>query len=242
MTRIIILAAGIGSRFGKTEVPKCLLPINSKTVLQILYKYLNKLDLSAVKVRIVIGDQGTVWNMTNKQTIIDLFSDVVINHHNIDYDNSYSLQLGLDGITDEDVVLIDGDILCEFQVLENFLLSVQSDVLLTRPALNSEERGGKVSVRNEKVHLIREQLAMRYYPWEIYSGIAKLSRKSYEKLQLILPDTEKIVDAFNVLKITHPLYVIRAEPFGSNPSYFGWSNLNTKEEYHSAVNRWRLET
>ena len=234
--QIIILAAGVGTRMGNLKVPKCLLPVRNTTVIEILLKTLGDLNMSDLSVRIVIGSQGKAWSRTNQQKIQKICSDILINPHNVDYENAYSLQLGLEGIHSDEVLLIDGDIFCEKKLLNEFLNHLRTDILLVRPAVNPEEKGGKIYLREGQVETIGEELPREYYPWKIYSGIARLSLESCQKLKAHLPKVTKIVDGFNIISNDRKMRTFQPSCH-EGLSYYGWININTGNDYKLLLER-----
>ncbi|MFC1480296.1 NTP transferase domain-containing protein [Candidatus Omnitrophota bacterium] len=234
--RTIILAAGVGSRLGKSKVPKCLLEVNNTTVIELLLKTLREAGIDKRRIRIVIGDQGEVWSRANQQRIQKICSDVVINPYNVNYENAYSLQLGFQDIYSDEVLLVDGDIFCEKKLLKEFLSHSRTDILLARPAVNPDEKGGKIYMSKERITAIGEELPREYYPWKIYSGIARLSPETCQRIRTNLSKVTKVVDAFNMVAGESEIGVFQPS-FNGDALYYGWININTADDYKSVLER-----
>jgi choline kinase len=154
----------------------------------------------------------------------------------VDYDNAYSLWLGLEGIHSDELLLIDGDIFCEKEILKEFIDYPHRDVLLARPAANADEMGGKIYLSEGFVKVIGERLPIEYYPWKIYSGIARLSMETYQKLRTVLLNVHKIVDAFNIISCETKIRVMQPS-LNNDISYYGWININTPDDYKTLLEK-----
>ncbi|MBS3094676.1 NTP transferase domain-containing protein, partial [Candidatus Pacearchaeota archaeon] len=99
--KAIILAAGLGSRLGilgKT-IPKCLIKINGKFLLERQIDLLNNSGIDDIT--IVIGSYGECWTEKNKNIIKNIIKKVVINPENYKTNNTHSLKLALNKDNEE---------------------------------------------------------------------------------------------------------------------------------------------
>lgn len=227
--KFLILAAGIGKRIMPltNDVPKCLLKINQKPIIEYILESIdssNKFDKF-----IVVGKKGNCWNDKNYKFLKSYPLKIIYNSKNIQRDNAYSLLLGLKKIGEENVIIIDGDILFKKEIFLKLLNSKYENVLLSRPIKNLEEKGGKIKAGlGGKIIKIGESISEKP-PLYIYSGIAKISKELNIYLKENLNNHTKIVNAINEACKLFDIY---------NLSFTGdknWININNIEEFKKAT-------
>lgn len=230
---VVILAAGIGSRLGEIgkNIPKCLLKIGSKTLLERQIDILKSCGLKEEDIIVVIGGKGEVWNEKNQEKVKKIHKNVIVNDRNVDRNQSYSLFLVLQKIQDT-LLCMDGDTIFKKEIIEKVLSSKHPSVLLTRDGAPEEKRL-RVLINNDRVLEIGKEVESE----RIYSPILKLSSTMAQALK---QELEKgtyfdftINVALNVVCKSHDLYNISLNN-KDWPSGLPTLNINTPEEYKKA--------
>lgn len=147
--KAIILIAGRGSRLKPLtdSVPKCLTEINGKTILE---NMLESLEREGVKESIlVVGYMGDKI----KEKIGDKFGRMNIKYvENEIYDktnSSYSLWLALKNL-DSEILILEGDVFFENELLARFLKSPSSNSIIVEK-YGKELDGSFVEIKDKKV-------------------------------------------------------------------------------------------
>ncbi len=144
--KAIILLAGMGTRLKPVtdDIPKCLVKINGKSILENTLSRLNEFGIN--EVTLVVG------YLANKiqEKIGDSFKRIKIKYikSNI-YDktnNSYSLWIGIKNL-DEDLLILEGDIFFESKLLKSFIDDKHKNKTLVEK-WNSKLDGSFVEVDN----------------------------------------------------------------------------------------------
>lgn len=181
--KAIILAAGIGKRLRSViDSPKCLLEINGKTLIQ---RYLEVLQGVNIKdVVIVVGYK--------KEKVIDAvgkisFSGRVNFIENPEYEKGSILSLwkARDELNEE-IVLMDGDVYFEQEVLKKLVESSFKNCLIIDTT--SENRGEEVmaGVRNGKIIALERGLKGDFDIIGEWVGFLKISKNATVYLKRIL--------------------------------------------------------
>lgn len=126
--KVIILAAGRGSRLGKLteDEPKCLLDFGNETILERQMHILESCGIKAEDIVIVAGYKRR--SIQEKQ-----FSKIICNEKYFSTDNSYSLRLAVEDL-DEDILVLDGDLIFEKTAVLDLLSCEGSAVLAIKTA------------------------------------------------------------------------------------------------------------
>jgi L-glutamine-phosphate cytidylyltransferase len=130
--RIVILAAGKGSRFNDPETPKALTElVNGLSILEFQLLNIEKY-LSLDDVEIVVGFQ--------KEKIMSKFHNLkfIINRHYAQENTSKSLLKALEH-TDQDVLWMNGDVVFHPSVLEKLILSDKTGMVVNVGVVGEEE-------------------------------------------------------------------------------------------------------
>lgn len=130
--KIVILAAGKGTRLGGGLEPKPLTPLcNGKSILQLQIDTLTK-TFSLDDIVLVVGYQ--------KEMIMDLFPEVlfVYNDHYSVENTSKSLLRAISKFN-EDILWLNGDVVFHPSALEAIIASKTSAMLVNRGAVGEEE-------------------------------------------------------------------------------------------------------
>ncbi len=144
----IILAAGIGRRLGKItkDIPKCMVPINGTPIIESAVK--NILKAGIENIILVVGHgRDVLINFLTERFPKANFEFV----ENPDYsrtNNIYSLYLARDFFGRDDTILLESDVLFEFEVLER-LLADRREVLAVVDKYKSWMEGTVVKLDEE---------------------------------------------------------------------------------------------
>lgn len=123
--KAVILAAGRGTRMPKItkDIPKCLIEIDGKTILERQIEIL--LKNSVEKIYVVIGYKADkirekIKNIENVE--------IVVNEEYATTDNIYSLYLTRDRIKGEEFILLNGDALFEEDIIKNLVAKNEMNI------------------------------------------------------------------------------------------------------------------
>ena len=144
----IILAAGIGRRLGKItrDIPKCMVPINGTPIIESAVKNLLKAGIEDII--LVVGHGKEVLINFLKERFPKANFEFVENTDYSRTNNIYSLYLARDFFGRDDTVLLESDILFEFEVLER-LLADRREVLAVVDKYKSWMEGTVVKLDEE---------------------------------------------------------------------------------------------
>jgi len=159
--KAIILAAGLGTRLGELgkEIPKCLLEINGKSILETKIEMLRNLGLKDEDILVVMGNKGSCWTKENKEKIMSIAKNIVISYDNDSTSNSYSAKLGLDKIDEDDVMIIDGDLVISKELLRK-MIETEGNLILSKESYDKENKQNKLLLKNP---IIKENQEISYY-------------------------------------------------------------------------------
>jgi len=170
--KAIILAAGLGSRLGilgKT-IPKCLIKINGKFLLERQIDLLNNSGIDDIT--IVIGSYGECWTEKNKNIIKNIIKKVVINPENYKTNNTHSLKLALNKDNEEEILVLDGDLLCTNEVIEKIKDSNYTTIVSKKISLDAPGNKVKTDDADFVIEFSRETSSEF-----IYGGVFKIISK-----------------------------------------------------------------
>lgn len=152
--KTIILAAGMGRRLQNVteNIPKCLIELNGKTVLENMIK--NFVDVGIIDFIIVVGYK----NELIKQKLSDIEKNYKINYdivHNHDYaitNSGVSLNLAFQHINNDndEIIVINADLIFDKRILENMVkINVTTMVIDDKKILTKESF--KVKIDNNEI-------------------------------------------------------------------------------------------
>ncbi len=145
----VILAAGIGRRLGDItrEIPKCMIEINGKTLIESSISNLYRAGIKRIIMVVGHGKEKLINHVKEK------FSDKIdfVFIENKDYretNNIYSLYLARDLLTEDDTVLLESDLIYDFSIIDR-LLRDEREVLAVVDKYKSWMDGTVVKVDEE---------------------------------------------------------------------------------------------
>ncbi len=223
--KVIILAAGRGVRLGALTAhrPKCLLEFGSETILERALRILHECGISSEDITIVAGYKA--------ETVSARYDNVIVNEAYYKTDNSYSLYLALQQVT-EDVLVLDGDLVFEPALIKHLLQVREPNWLLCRKSNSSLGDTGILQNDNGTVAAIGKHIGGTTYS---YVGIARISRQAVSDFikELYTNMSAWYTIPLNHLLMNHPFYVQTAQ----QPVM----EINTNFDYLSAKAAYGIE-
>ncbi len=208
MIYAIILAAGMGLPSNPT-IPKCLLKVGEKTILERQLEILKWSGVNESNIIIIIGSEGQCWNKETINYIKKISArthakNVIFNNRNMSTGSNYSLLLALNklDLKDEDTVLvIDGDVVFGKELTYKLLNYPYKNVLISRISYSATSHGGKIIAKDNRVVMAGSDIKIITLPYYIYGGVAKISGRvigSLKKELVNIPE-KHIIDAISKL-------------------------------------------
>ena len=234
MKHAIILAAGQGKRLGKltSDIPKCLLAIEDKTLLDFSLEALKESKISDIT--FVIGHakekliEHVIKNWSDEFTF-----EFVYNEKYSEYNNIYSAYLVKGSWTDE-TVLLNSDIIFDARILLDLKSEARNSCLVidnTKPLI-AEDMKVKVN-QDKKITAINKGLSIKDSYGE-YIGILYLQGpervKFLESLELNVQN--KTLDLYYEDALDQVLNNLAVYPFSTNGRK--WTEVDTSEDYELA--------
>jgi len=169
--KAVILAAGKGTRIPEItrDIPKCLIEVQGKTILERQLAML--LKNSFKKIYVVIGYKA---ELIRKKISYNSKIKFILNKDYATTDNIYSLFLTRDKIKDEAFLLLNGDILCEEKIIKKLVENESVDIAPVDTKYFDSEKL-KIKVENNRVLGILPKNAPKYMSDGSTIGIFKFS-------------------------------------------------------------------
>ncbi len=171
--KVIILAAGRGSRLGKLteDKPKCLLNFGNETILERQIRILQSCGIKTKDIVIVAGYKRQSIQEKNPLKII-------YNERYFSTDNSYSLCLAVQDL-DEDILVLDGDLIFEETAVYDLLSCGGSAVLAIKAASDYGSTGISFSSTSMRVTGIGKHINSD----AVYASMMKIVRADLPALK-----------------------------------------------------------
>lgn len=180
----VILCAGRGTRIAKTtKLPKSLLKINGKSIIDRTLEALEKNQVK--KVNIVTGYKASllkkhVLKRDNKKISIKFIK----NKNPIKYGNSYSLYLGIKNIK-SDIIIMDGDLIVDQKIISKIYHSKKNILFVGKGNISDKEcaktlidKNGNVKKTIDKRFLSNNEIKNYNFIGEAI-GIIKISKENF---------------------------------------------------------------
>jgi choline kinase len=182
----VILSAGTASRLRPLtdSTPKCLLRVGSRSILERTIR--SVFHAGIIHFTVVVGFQD--WMIKNflKRNFPSLDFTFVVNNQFETTNNAFSLLMAREEIEGHELLLLDGDIVFDDEVIPLLIKSPHESCLAvrTRGTVGEEDVKVEVNDKHEILHIGKEIAAASAYGESI--GIAKFSRGETTRLFLTL--------------------------------------------------------
>ena len=226
--KVIILAAGQGIRLGGdyNKIPKCLLKVGNKTIIERQLESLNSLGVKDIIV--VIGAKGNCWTQETFEQINELCDNVIINFNNDTTLNTFSAFLAFKKHNQDDCLIIDGDVVYNNKLLKKLFLSKNQNLIVVKTADSKKEIGCRVVAdQNGRLIKIGKNIIDINFPWYIHSGIIKIVKNSYSSFFQSIANKLFINEELDA-----PIgsFIKKDEFYVCKTSNKDWINVNTLNE------------
>lgn len=191
-----ILAAGQGLRLAQTNpsfayLPKCLLKIGRKTVLEHQIEVLKQFKVTDVS--IVVGVKGSCWNNVSHKLIKAICEKekikMVLNNENDRTQNAYSLFLAVNNMECDQLLSTDSDMFFTKEILSSVLNDPHENVILCYRTNDPSISGTRVLVdQNGLVKAIGKtwEIPLPASSWLMHNGIIKIDASFFVQFKRIL--------------------------------------------------------
>ncbi len=185
----VILAAGRGRRLSEDVDlekigPKCLLTINGYTLLERMVSDLVSFDVDTIN--IVVGYKAeTVQSVcTTLSKKYGASFNLVNNNDYLSTNTACSLDIGLDDVEDGDVVIFNGDMLYDYNILKNILATKQTAISVDNKKVLTEE-SFKLRIINNRIEEMGKTTPIEKATGE-FIGISTISGRDLEEAKRLL--------------------------------------------------------
>lgn len=226
--KAIILAAGVGSRLRPitNEVPKCLVEVNDKSIIE--YQIEGYLEAGINQFIILTGylDTKLVKFLTRKYPNID-FKFI----HNKDYEitnNMFSLYLAKDYVGDE-FVMSNADVVFSKDMVKH-LIERKEDSLIAVDKDNYNEESMKIVVENNKVLSISKQIEKELSygtSIDLYKFNKDAKKAMFDEIDRII-NGEKNLNSWTEVALNNILDKVEFNPLNINDRF--WYEIDNHED------------
>ena len=179
--KAVILAAGVSKRLRPMtdNKPKCLLKLNGETILEYQLECLVKSNIS--EILIVVGYKKNMIINYIKQSSYHSVAKTICNDIFDRTDNAYSLDLVLNYVASEtdSIIIIDGDIIFDIDLLKKLIASGYENALVADNTKKIEPEDCKVLINNNYVMGIGKATRGS----TVYTSMIKLSGKFLDEFK-----------------------------------------------------------
>jgi len=182
--RAIILAADSGAVVNQKLLPKCLLEVSGRTILERQVSALNGMGIDNIYV--VIGRGAEPWNETNigRVAAVGSFS-VVYNDQFRTTLSPYSLFLALSKIQDDDILILDGDLVFDPHTIQLLIENHNGTVLLA--VSDKLSNGFRIRLTEvPKEGYVVDKIGKEFLSEYVYSGIMKIDKPNLHHFKKLL--------------------------------------------------------
>jgi choline kinase len=153
MNKVIILAAGIGSRLRPltNDLPKCMIQVNSKHLIERVVNQLKKSD-NKIEINIITGYKSDVLKKFYNGTDINIIENTIYDETN----NMFSLYLGMKEVINyENLIVLNADCIYDDQIVSQ-LVSFKGSCIAIDNSFYDEE-SMKVIIKKNLVRSISKE-------------------------------------------------------------------------------------
>ncbi len=209
-SKAIILASGIGKRLMPLtkETPKCLIDLGGVTILERIIESLRENKVNDIIITTGHLEEKIKDFMKNKYPEIDITYVKNPLYDKTDY--IYSLWLAKEHSKDNDIILLHGDLVYDFKLMENIVKENKSSVLIKEKG-DSPKKDFKARIENGLV----SEIGVNVFGdnAKFCAPLYKFSKMDFQKLLAGVEDFVKndkvnhyIEDAFNAMPNKIKLY------------------------------------
>ena len=139
---------------------------------------LKKCGIKNEDIFVVIGKQGDCWTKEHIATISSLTTKVIVNEKNVDLNQVFSFCLGINNISEDDLIVIDGDLIIKHSLMKDLVTKKEHTTLLTQNPRSLNTNGNKVVLNKTGfVEMITRNNVNK--PYTIYAGAFCLTKKDF---------------------------------------------------------------
>ena len=221
---VIILAAGVGSRLRPLtdSIPKTMVKVNDKTIIERLFDQLNLYETGSINV--LAGYKHTVLRefLDAKGYEFNFIVNEVFDKTN----NMYSLSLGLDGImsNSSNLIVINADCVYDDEIVRQMLASNKSSIAIDSSVFNEEsmkvvlDEKGNITEMSKQI----EKTENSFVSMDIYN----FSNESKQNLNNIIKEFVKKGDLNSWTEVAIDLLVKNNELIESLPFKNKWMEID----------------
>jgi len=163
--------------------PKCLAKVNNEVLLK---RHIRILSSCGVKnIIVVIGKKGDCWNKKSITEIKTIHNQLVYNNKNKVTNNSYSLLLGLNKLSNNHTIVIDGDLFYSKSFIQKLLNYNKDSYIVTKISQDRITNHNKVSIKGNLVKKIDRKISLKF-PWLNYLGVICINKNSLGTFKKVL--------------------------------------------------------
>ena len=187
--RAVVLAAGMGRRL-RTEtnfssgIPKALLRIRGRTLLERMVDDVSQLGVVEVRIVAGFGLERVVAHVEFLRESYHVPLKVVVNTEFKSANNGQSLLLGILGLSEEEVLVFNGDVLYDREILKDLLIGNRTAIAVDDVKSLTPE-SFKVKVRNGRIVAMGKGLSPEESLGE-YVGLARISKRDLTQFRTLL--------------------------------------------------------
>lgn len=216
--KAIILAAGVGSRFGKftKENPKCLLTVGNETILGREIRILNEQGFKKEDIILMAGYKYEKLAGYDAKMIVNDKYDVT--------DNSYTLGLALRDV-DDDVIIMDADLVFDGKIIKSIIDNPEPNVILTKMSEDLSESTG-IALRDDgSIYKIGKHIKDSGY---VYISIFKVGKSAVKDFRTALL-SERSEKTWYTAPLTE---ILDKHRFVNSITDLKWHEVDYEEDYN----------
>jgi choline kinase len=224
----IILAAGKGSRLGALieEKPKCLLQFGQETLLERQIRILKENGISENDIYVVGGYRH--------EKLQGLCKNIIINDKYDITDNSYSLGIALKQVNHDDVLILDGDLVYEGEIISDVIKDNYVNIIVSKKSDDLSESTGIEADLEGYVTGIGKNLKGSGY---VYLSILKVGKNTIGDFSF-----ELLADNSQKTWYTAPLTkILGKHKFINKVTLHKWHEIDYVDDYVEAKKYFGIE-